>query len=106
MLMFFFIVNNLYHIIEVVDATHATRTFERPLTPHPTEPYNAERVENFVINMQLDAEQHSKILISTDDFNTPVSTGTYSDVKQHEISLNTYQVSEHIYIYIYNYVMY
>ena len=41
--------------------------------------------------MQKDAEQHSNALISTDDFNTPVSTGTYSDVPQHEKSLNTYQ---------------
>ena len=82
---------HMFYYIELVDANHATRTFERPSTPHPKYPYNAESVENFVINMQLEAEDHSKLLISTDDFNTPVSTGTYSDVSQHEKSLNTYQ---------------
>ena len=78
-------------LIDDVGATHATRTFDRPSTPHPTHPYNADFVENFVLTMQKDAEQHSNALISTDDFNTPVSTGTYSDVPQHEKSLNTYQ---------------
>ena len=78
-------------LIDDVGATHATRTFDRPSTPHPSHPYNADFVENFVITLQKDAEQHSNALISTDDFNTPVSTGTYSDVPQHEKSLNTYQ---------------
>ena len=45
---------------------------------HLTHPiHNADFVENFVLTMQKDAEQHSNALISTDDFNTPVSTGIY-----------------------------
>ena len=46
-------------LIEDVEATHATRTFDRPSTPHPSHPYNADFVENFVVTMQKEAEQHS-----------------------------------------------
>ena len=41
-------------------------------------------MENFRFHNAKNAEQHSNALISFDDFNTPVSTGTYSDVPQHE----------------------
>jgi hypothetical protein len=73
------------------NANHATRTFDRPSTKHPEFPYPDDFANDLVKDLQKMAEQTAQDLIVTDDFNTAVSTGSYSDIGFHGKSLNTYQ---------------
>jgi len=81
----------LCDLLVVTLSNHATRTLDRPYTPHPAFPFPFDFTENTVKTLQENAEKLANALISTDDFNTAVSTGTYSKVDFHDESLNTYQ---------------
>ena len=75
----------------VTKSSHATRTEDRPSTPHPEFAFPSDFTEKTVRDLQESAEKLARALINTDDYNTAVSTGTYSKVEFHDHSLNTYQ---------------
>ena len=71
-------------------ANHATRTFDRPSTPHPDFPYPDDFANGVVKDLQRIAEETAQDLIVTAATSTQLLVQALSDIRYHKKSSNAY----------------